>query len=142
MEFYTALYRYNEKNGSRFITQTYIAKQLGISRQALWQLVIHGGKRGLLKYKDKLKDILPEELYNEIDFPKVVRKRDIERTNKKIALDYSEKERLKRVRWVITKPHYDKIVSGKLLTQYRYNKLMKQIEEGEKWVKEKEKCSK
>lgn len=145
MEFYEALYRYNERSGTKFFTQAYIAKRLGISRQALWQLTYHGGQKGLGKYRDKLKEILPEDLFNTIDFPKYKHLSENGRVGKKYlehkektTLSNVEKSRLEKVRWVVTKGFYSKVMNGGLITIFRYNKLMKQIEEAEKWVKDKE----
>ena len=134
-DFYAAVQEYNRHTKRSKIRFNQVALELGISRQALSQLVVRGGKNGLNKYKDKLKEILPSELYEKILFPERMKRLEVEKRldTGKVTLTNEEKERLKEVFWVVTKPLYNKVMDGGLVTQYMHDKIMKKVEEGEEW---------
>lgn len=139
LDFYNAMTWWNrEGRGKRWkISFSWVAVQLGISRQALQQLSKCGGKKGLVKYRDKLQEILPDELFAVIDFPSHYSSKKYYVRNGKVFFEFVEKERLKEVPWVVGKSLYDKIMNDKGITEYMKEKVIGKIEEAEEWLKTK-----
>lgn len=139
LDFYNAITWWNRVGrGKKWkISFSWVAVQLGISRQALQQLSKCGGKKGLVKYRDKLQEILPDELFAVIDFPEHFSMKKFYGKNEKVCFDVVEKERLKEVSWVVGKNLYEKIMTDKGITEYMKEKVIGKIEEAEEWLKTK-----
>lgn len=131
-DFYVAVTEYNRHHCPIYFST--IAKELGISRQALNQLTAYGTKKRFSQYKEKLEKILPKELFNSIDFPENWRKASIYKVVKeKVFFDYTEKSRIEKVSWCLSKVMYDNVKKDKPMTQFMHDKVMRKVEEAEEW---------
>ena len=131
-EFYIAVSEYNRFHTPIYFS--YIANKLGISRQALNQLTAYGTKKRFGEYKEKLEKILPKELFDNILFPENWRKAEIyKKINEKVYFDYTEKSRIDKVSWCLTKVMYDNVKRDKGFTPYMHDKVMRKVEEAEEW---------
>lgn len=144
MELWRAIKEYNNNHKSH-ITYSYIAASLGITRQAFNYMVMGGSlnhRKALLKHKDRMKEILPDELYNNITFPESGKKMPVidykrYKNNDKVSFKVDELSRLNKVKWCISKSMYKKIIEGKLVTPYMHDKVMVKVKEAEDYIKPK-----
>ncbi len=138
MELKRAIDMYNMHcKGFQRIYYADIARDLKISRQALYQLMERGGKHGLLKYKEELKEILPEEVYSITEFPKKKKTAIRERGTDKIRqprhrLTDDELKVICSFPYMFTPESYKRIIDTHIMTEYMFNKKMGEIEEEKK----------
>ena len=137
MDLKSAIRQYNMHRGYyEKIYYANIAIDLNISRQAFFQLLDRGGKNGLLKYKERLKEILPEEVYNNTDFPQRIRKKkDKEYTHQFQPRHELTEDELKVIcsyPYMFSVNYYKKIIDTHIMTEYMFKKKMAEIEEEKK----------